>query len=76
SKAKVYFQFGRCQTATTVSSNDRRLMSIFNVENASDLAMIRFWQKGLSQAYRAQIRILKQDDNQRKKKTDHNLRNI
>ncbi|CAF3132197.1 unnamed protein product [Rotaria socialis] len=67
-KAKVYFQFGRCQTATTVSSNDCRLMSIFNVENASDLAMIRFWQKGLSQAYKAEIRILKQDDNQRKKK--------
>ncbi|CAF4080836.1 unnamed protein product, partial [Rotaria sp. Silwood2] len=67
-KAKLYFQLGRCQTATTVSSNDRRQMAIFNVENTSDLALIRFWQKGLSQAYRTQIRILKQDDNQRKKK--------
>ncbi|CAF1124957.1 unnamed protein product [Rotaria sordida] len=66
-KAKLYFQLGRCQTATTVSSNDRGQMTIFNVENTSDLALIRFWQKGLSQAYRTQIRILKQDDNQRKK---------
>ncbi len=42
-------------------------MKIFNVENTTDLAMIRFWQKGLSQAYRTQIRILKQDDNQQQR---------
>jgi hypothetical protein len=42
-------------------------MAIFNVENTSDLALIRFWQKGLSQAYRTQIRLLKQDDNQQQR---------
>jgi hypothetical protein len=42
-------------------------MAIFNVENKSDLAMIRFWQKGLSQAYRTQIRLWKQDDNQQQR---------
>jgi hypothetical protein len=42
-------------------------MTIFNVQNTSDLALIRFWQKGLSQAYRTQIRILKQDDNQQQR---------
>jgi len=42
-------------------------MKIFNVENTTDLALIRFWQKGLSQAYRTQIRLLKQDDNQQQK---------
>ncbi|CAF5121117.1 unnamed protein product, partial [Rotaria sp. Silwood1] len=26
-KAKLYFQLGRCQTATTVSLNDRRQMT-------------------------------------------------
>jgi len=41
-------------------------MKIFNVENTTDLALIRFWQKGLSQAYRTQIRLLKQDGNQRR----------
>jgi hypothetical protein len=39
-------------------------MKIFQVENISDLKMIRFWQKGLSQAYKKQIRLLKHDDNQ------------
>ncbi|CAF0783594.1 unnamed protein product [Adineta steineri] len=63
-KAKLHFQLGRCQTAATLSTNDRQQMTIFNVENMSDLALIRFWQKGLSQAYKTQIRILKQDDNQ------------
>jgi hypothetical protein len=41
-------------------------MAIFHVENTSDLVLIRFWQKGLSQAYRTQIRILKEDDNQQR----------
>jgi hypothetical protein len=63
----LYFQLGRCQTAATLSSNDRQQMAIFHVENTSDLALIRFWQKGLSQAYRTQIRILKEDDNQQQR---------
>jgi hypothetical protein len=29
--------------------------------------MIQFWKEGLSQAYKTQIRILKQDDNQQQK---------
>lgn len=68
SKAKLYFQLGRCQSATMVATDNRRQMKILNIDNKSDLDLIRFWQKGLSQAYRTQIRILKQDDNQRKKK--------
>ncbi len=67
SKAKLYFQFCRCQTATTPSPTERQQMTIFNVENKSDLAMIQFWKEGLSQAYKTQIRILKQDDNQQQK---------
>lgn len=51
-----------------VATDNRRQMKILNIDNKSDLDLIRFWQKGLSQAYRTQIRILKQDDNQRKKK--------
>jgi hypothetical protein len=39
-------------------------MKIFNIENKSDLTMIRFWQKGLSEAYRKQIRIVIRDMNQ------------
>jgi hypothetical protein len=68
SKAKLYFQLGRCQTASSLSPDDRQQMSICNVENTSDLLLIRFWQKGLSQAYRSQIRNLRQDVNQRKPK--------
>jgi len=65
SKAKLYFQFGRCQTTITSSPpDDQQQMKIFQVENISDLKMIRFWQKGLSQAYKKQIRLLKHDDNQ------------
>jgi hypothetical protein len=63
SKAKLYFQFGRCQTAGRLSSNEQQQMKIFNIENKSDLAMIRFWQKGLSEAYRKQIRALTRDIN-------------
>lgn len=64
SKAKLYFQFGRCQTAATSLPNDRQQLKLFNVENTSDLALIRFWQKGLSQVYRKKIRLFKHDDNQ------------
>ncbi len=67
SKAKLYFQFGRCQTTMTSSLNDYLQLKIFNVENKSDLALIRFWVKGLSQAYRKQIRTLKRDNNQQQK---------
>lgn len=63
SKAKLYFQYGRCQTSATSSPNDRQQMKMFNVQNTSDLALIRFWQKGLSQAYKKQIRLLKHDAN-------------
>jgi hypothetical protein len=42
-------------------------MTVLNVENMSDLKLIRFWQKGLSQAYRKQIRLLKQDHNQQQR---------
>ncbi|UJR25424.1 hypothetical protein I4U23_006771 [Adineta vaga] len=66
-KAKLYFQLGRCSTASTLSTDDRQQMTIFNVENISDLKLIRFWQKGLSQAYRKQIRLLKQDHNQQQR---------
>ena len=63
SKAKLYFQFGRCQRVSTPLPNERQQLKLFNVPNTSDLGMIRFWQKGLSQAYRTQIRLLKQDMN-------------
>ncbi|CAF1396116.1 unnamed protein product [Adineta ricciae] len=66
-KAKLYFQLGRCPTASALSTNDRQQMTIFNVENTSDLKLIRFWQKGLSQTYRKQIRVLKQDHNQQQR---------
>jgi hypothetical protein len=39
-------------------------MKIFNLENKSDLEMIRFWQKGLSRTYRSQILQVKRDINQ------------
>lgn len=68
-KAKLYFQFGRCQTGTISSMNNRQQMQIFNLENQTDLELIRFWQKGLSQAYRNQIRFLKQDFNRQKNQT-------
>jgi hypothetical protein len=42
-------------------------MDILNLSNPHDLTMIRFWQKGLSQNYKTQIRMLKQDDNQQQK---------
>jgi hypothetical protein len=51
----------------TSSLNDYLQLKIFNVENKSDLALIRFWVKGLSQAYRKQIRTLKRDNNQQQK---------
>lgn len=41
--------------------NERQQLKLFNVSNTNDLAIIRFWQKGLSQAYRTQIRLMKQD---------------
>ena len=63
SKAKVYFQLGRCQGASGLS-DERQQISILRVESTSDLLLIRFWQKGLSQNYRKQIRLLKQDDMQ------------
>lgn len=64
SKAKLYFQFGRCQTAATLSTNEHQQIKIFNLENRSDLEMICFWKQGLSKAYTSQIRILRLDINQ------------
>jgi hypothetical protein len=42
---------------------------MLKVNNPNDLLLIRFWQKGLSQLYKSQIRMLKQDDNQQQQKT-------
>jgi len=42
-------------------------MDILHVQNPIDLLLIRFWQKGLSQTYKTQIRMLKHDDNQQQK---------
>ncbi len=67
SKAKLYFQLGRCQIASTLSLSERQQMDILHVHNQHDLSLIRFWQKGLSQTYKTQIRMLKQDDNQQQK---------
>jgi hypothetical protein len=67
SKAKLYFQLGRCQIASTLSLNERQQMDILHVNNPNDLSLIRFWQKGLSLTYKTQIRTLKQDDNQQQK---------
>ncbi len=64
SKAKLYFQLGRCQIASTLSLNERQQMDILHVNNSHDILLIRFWQKGLSYTYKTQIRMLKQDDNQ------------
>lgn len=47
-------------------------MDILRVKNSNDLLLIRFWQKGLSQNYKTQIRMLKQDDNQQKNKNHIN----
>lgn len=58
---------GRCQTSMTSTLNDRQQLKLFNVENISDLSLIRFWQKGLSQAYKKHIRLLKNDDNQQRR---------
>jgi hypothetical protein len=43
-------------------------MDLLKVNNPNDLSLIRFWQKGLSQAYKTQIRMLKQDHNQQQQK--------
>ncbi|CAF3395246.1 unnamed protein product, partial [Rotaria sp. Silwood2] len=63
-KAKLYFQLGRCQIASTLSLSERQQMDILNVDNPHDLLLIRFWQKGLSQSYKTEIRTLKHDYNQ------------
>jgi hypothetical protein len=47
--------------------SERQQMDILNINNPNDLLIIRFWQKGLSQSYKTQIRMLKQDDNQQQK---------
>jgi hypothetical protein len=46
-------------------------MDILHVQNRTDLLLIRFWQKGLSQTYKTQIRMLKQNDNQQQKTKNH-----
>jgi len=66
-KAKLYFQLGRCQIASILSLSERQQMDILHVNNRHDLPLIRFWQKGLSQIYKTQIRMLKQHDNQQQK---------
>ncbi|CAF1004965.1 unnamed protein product [Adineta steineri] len=66
-KAKLYFQLGRCQIASTLSLDERKQMEILNIRDPNDLLIIRFWQRGISQSYKTQIRLLKQDDNQQQK---------
>jgi hypothetical protein len=68
SKAKLYFQLGRCQIASTLSLSESQQMNVLKVKNTNDLSLIRFWQKGLSQSYKIRIRMLKQNDNQQKQK--------
>ncbi|CAF3766352.1 unnamed protein product, partial [Adineta steineri] len=63
----LYFQLGRCQIASTLSLDERKQMEILNIRDPNDLLIIRFWQRGLSQSYKTQIRLLKQDDNQQQK---------
>ena len=64
SKAKLYFQVGRCRMASTLAMNERQQMKLLNIARANDLLLIRFWQKGLSRSYKQHIRLLKHDDNQ------------
>ncbi|CAF2058038.1 unnamed protein product [Rotaria magnacalcarata] len=71
-KSKLYFQMGRCKIASTSSISENQQMDILHIRNPSDLMVIRFWQKGLSNSYQAQIRILIQDDNQHRHKTQEN----
>ena len=66
SKAKLYFQVGRCQREFSTTPNERQQIALFNLENSFDLLLIQFWQRGLSRAYRKQIRLLKHNDNQQK----------
>jgi len=66
SKAKLYFQLGRCQIASVLSLSERQQLDILRVNNSADLSLIRFWQKGVSQTYKSQIRMLKQNENQEK----------
>ena len=66
SKAKLYFQLGRCPIASFLSMNEHQQMNILKITNPNDLLIIRFWQRGLSSAYKNQIRMLKQDDNQQR----------
>ncbi len=68
----MYFQLGRCQIASILSLSERQQMDILHISNPHDLSLIRFWQKGLSQTYKTQIRMLKQDDNQQQKKSNKN----
>ncbi|CAF3068379.1 unnamed protein product [Rotaria socialis] len=75
-KSKLYFQMGRCRIASTSSISEDQQMNILHIRNPSDLMMIRFWQKGLSNSYQAQIRILIQDDNQQQHKTQENNNKI
>ncbi|CAF3424184.1 unnamed protein product [Rotaria sp. Silwood1] len=73
-KAKLYFQLGRCQVASTLSLSERQQMDILSVNNPNDLLLIRFWQKGLSQSYKTQIRMLKQDDNQQQQQKNAKIK--
>ncbi|CAF0789835.1 unnamed protein product [Adineta ricciae] len=65
-KAKLYFQLGRCPIASFLSMNEHQQMNILKITNPNDLLIIRFWQRGLSSAYKNQIRMMKQDDNQQR----------
>ncbi len=47
-------------------------MDLLHLDNQIDLLLIRFWQKGLSQTYKTQIRMLKQDDNQQQQQQNKN----
>lgn len=71
SKAKLYFQFGHCQIASTLSFSERQEMDLLQIKNPSDLSVIRFWKKGLSDSYKTHIRTLRQDDKLHKQQLNH-----
>ncbi|CAF0782432.1 unnamed protein product [Didymodactylos carnosus] len=58
-KSKLLFQLGRLRSKQNLS--DKQLLDILNLKNSSDLEMVRFWQRGLSLAYRTRIRTLISD---------------
>ena len=59
---------GRCRTVTQSTLSESEQMNLIGVRQSTDLLLIRFWQKGLSQTYKNQIRLLKQNENEDEEK--------